>query len=355
MIRNHFKLAIRNFWRFKFHSFINLFGMSLGLAAGVLLLLFVLDELSFDKFHENRIRIYKVVTASSSGGMETNAWPVARKLESELPEVEAAVYTRRGPSSMMINYEGNRYSHELFYADNNFFKLFTFEFTEGDPGRALANPFSIVITESIKDRYFGNDVVLGKTLTLRDTIDFTVSGVIKNIPKQSHIQFELLASFASYQVLSPGFSFSEGWGNFNVRNYILLEEGADAISLKSKISELYRDNIGEWMDDMGVDLSVELISLNDVYLESEFGNGFGPKGSKDQLKLVSVIGLFIILLACINFVNISTARSVYRAREVGIRKLAGSSKSSLFWQFISEAFLLTIFSFILTLLKQKVI
>jgi putative ABC transport system permease protein len=324
--------------------------MSLGLAAGVMLMLFVVDELSFDNFHKKRDRIYKVVTASPDGGMETNAWPVARKLESEFPEVEAAVYTKRGPSSMMVNYEGNRYSHDFFYADENFFKLFTFKFTEGDPERALAIPFSIVITEKIKERYFGNEVILGKTITLRDSIDFIISGVIKNVPRQSHMQFEMLASFSTYQALFPGFSFSEGWGNFNVRNYILLEEGADAEVVKSKTRDLYRDNIGEWMNEMGVDFSVDLISLNDVYLESGIGNGFGPSGSKDQLKMVSIIGLFIILLACINFVNITTARSVYRAREVGIRKLAGSSKISLFWQFLSEAFLLTILSFILALL-----
>ena len=147
MLRNQIKLALRNFIKFKSYAIINLIGMGLALSIGILILVYILDEISFDKFHTKGDRVYKVVTTNpDGGGMETNAWPVARKLQDEFPEVEAAVYCRRAPASMMVNYEGNRYQHNIHYADNNFFNLFSFQFIEGDPGSALQSPYSIVIT-----------------------------------------------------------------------------------------------------------------------------------------------------------------------------------------------------------------
>jgi putative ABC transport system permease protein len=324
--------------------------MSIGLAAGILLVMFIMDELSYDKFHEKSDRIYKVVTTSEDGGLETNAWPVAKKIEDEIPEVEATTYSKKAHSSMMVSHEGKRYQHDLFYADNNFFKIFSFNFLQGSAQTSLKNPYSIVITKEIKDRYFPNEIVLGRTLTLRDTIDFTITGVIETVPSQSHIQFDMLASFATYEKLTPSFSYSEGWGNFNVINYALLAEGADIEQVRYKVSNIYRDNIGDWMKELGVDFQVGLVPLKDVYLKSSLSNSFGPSGSIEQLKMVGVIGIFIVLLACINFVNITTARSVYRAREIGIRKLSGSSKSMLFGQFISETFLLVMASLLFALL-----
>ena len=351
MFKNYLKLGVRNFLRFKFYSIINLIGMSLGLFIGILVLIYVLDELSFDKFHLNNNRIYKVVTSAvDGGGIETNAWPIARKLETEFPEIEIATYSKKMPSSMLLNYEGKRYEHNLHYADNNFMEIFSFNFIEGDKSTALDAPYSIVVSKDLKEKYFDSGLVLGRTITLRDSLEFTITGVIDNVPSQSHIQFDALTSFSTYTTLNRSFSYSEGWGNFNVRNYVLLRDDSDLDLIQAKTANLYRDNVGEWLEDLGVDFSVELIPLSKIYLESSLGNGFGPSGSLERLKLVSLIGLFIIALACINFVNISTARSTYRAKEVGIRKLSGSSNSRLFWQFIFEAFVLMSGAFIFSLL-----
>ena len=351
MLNNYLKIAFRNLLKYKGHTAINLTGLSLGLTVGILILLFVTDEIAYDKFHIKGDRIYKIVTANEQGGdMETNAWPVAQKLKTDFPEVEAVVYTRKAASSFMVNYEGNRYENEIFYAGEDFFNIFSFKPIEGDLATALRDPFSIVITEEMKKRYFSSDIVLGKTITIRDSIVFTITGVIQNIPIQSHIQFDMLASFASYEKLTDWFSYSEGWGNFNVRNYMLLKNNATISNIEENATGIYMDNVGDWLKEMGMELYVDFIPLKDIYLVSDIRNGFGPKSSMALVYLVSAIAIFVILLACINFVNITTARSVFRAKEVGLRKVIGSSKSALFWQFISEAFILTLTAFAIVLI-----
>jgi len=350
MLRNFVKIAIRNFWRFRIYTAINLAGMALGLSVGILILLFVVDELSYDRFHSKAERIFKITTDSATGdGMETNAWPIAHKLKTEFPEVESVLYTRRASSNMMINHKGQRHEHTIYYAGEEFFNIFSFPLLQGNSANALKDPFSIVITEEIKNRYFGNDMALGQTLILRDSLEFTVTGVVENVPSQSHIQFDILASFSTFEKLATGFSYTEGWGNFNVRNYILLTEGAGISQIESRARNLYMDNVGDWLQGMGVELYVNFIPLREIYLRSEVHNGFGPKGSIDQIYLVSGIAIFVILLAIINFINITTARGVYRAKEVGLRKIAGSSRPTMIWQFLIESFILTILSFALAI------
>ena len=191
MLKNYFKIAFRNLLRFKVYTLINLVGLSMGLSVAVLILLFVTDEVGFDKFHNKGDRIFKIVTANGEGkGMETNAWPVANKLVNEYPEVEAVVYTRKAPASFKVNYEGKRYEHNAFYAGEEFFNIFTFPLMEGNSRTALKDPYSIVITNKVKEQYFGSALALGKTIMIQDTLEFTVTGVIENLPIQSHIQFD---------------------------------------------------------------------------------------------------------------------------------------------------------------------
>lgn len=337
------KLAFRNLLKFKVHSTINLIGLSLGLAVGGLILLYVLDELSFDNFHTKGDRIYKVVTASPDGGMETNAHPIGYQLRKNYPEVEAVLYTRAASSSFKLNHKGKRYEHKVFYAGEEFFDIFSFPLKSGDPKTALKAPYSIVITQSIEDTYFDGSA-LGQTVTLRDSVDFKVTGVVEDLPTNSHIQFDILMSFSTFPDFRY-FSYSEGWGNFDVRNYILLKEGVNPADFQTKITNLYNENIGDWLEEMGIEINTQLIPLKDIYLGETFWNGFGPNGSMKKVKTMYIIAIFLILLAAINYINLSTARSAYRSKEVALKKIVGSSKSAIITQFMAESFLLTLIAF----------
>lgn len=337
------RLAFRNLIKFKTHSAINLIGLSIGLAFGSLILLYVMDETSFDNFHANGDRIYKVVTASPDGGMETNAHPIGYQLRTEYPEVESVLYTRWAAPSFKLNHKNKRYEHKVFYASEEFFHMFSFPLKSGDPKTALKDPYSIVITESLEEVYFDGSA-LGQTLTLRDSIDFTVTGVVRNLPKNSHIQFEMLMSFSTFPDFRY-FSYSDGWGNFDVRNYILLKEGEDTAAFQEKISNMYSENIGEWLEEMGIEFTTKLIPLKEIYLGERFWNGFGPNGSLKKVKTVSIIAIFLIVLASINYINLSTARASYRSKEVAMKKIVGSSKRGIIAQFMTESTLLTMISF----------
>jgi len=348
MLNNHFKIAFRSLIRFKIHAAINLVGLAIGLAVATLMFYYVAEELSFDDFYKNKGRIYKVVSKSQNGSMETNSWPVGHKLVNEFPEVEAVVYARQASSTLRLTQDQKHFEHNIHYASADFFKIFSFEMVEGNRETALNKPYSIVITEDIKQRYFKNGA-LGEVLTLRDTLDFEITGVVKNPPHNSHIQFDMLISFDTYEKISGWFSYTDGWGNFNVRNYILLKEGSQISSLESKASSLYMDNLGDKFRSMGMELSLAFVPLKDIYLKSGIHNGFGPTGSEARVQMVTLIAVFMLLLACINYTNLSTARSANRAKEVGMRKVAGSSRTNLVIQFLIESFVLTLMAFFIGL------
>ena len=337
------RLAFRNLIKFKTHSAINLTGLSIGLAFGSLILLYVLDETSFDNFHEKGDRIYKVVTATPEGGMETNAHPIGYHLRTKYPEVEAVLYTRWASPSFKLNHKDKRYEHKVYYASEEFFQIFSFPLKSGDPATALKDPYSIVITESLENVYFDGSA-LGQTVTLRDSINFKVTGVVRDLPENSHIQFEMLMSFSTFPDFRY-FSYSDGWGNYDIRNYVLLKEDEDPEKFQAKVTNIYNENIGDWLEEMGVSFTTKLIPLKDVYLGEIFYNGFGPNGSKKRVKTVSIIAIFLIILASINYINLSTARSAYRSKEVAMKKIVGSSKKGIVAQFMTESTLLTFISF----------
>ncbi|HYC84580.1 MAG TPA: ABC transporter permease [Chryseosolibacter sp.] len=346
MFRNYLKIAFRSLLKFKEFTAINLLGLALGLTAGLMIMMYVLDELSYDQFHTRKDRIYRVETAFHTGDEEgtgtndANGWGVGAALKN-FPEVEAVMYAR-GASGLLINHDGKKIRQQMHFATPEFFQIFSFELLKGNTAKVLVEPYSIVITEDMEKKYFdGNG--LNKTLTVQDTLDLVVTGVMKNIPSNSHIQLDALISFSTFTTaIYPAFDFNGGWGNINVRNYVLLKEGADFQSFSKKASDIYVQHAGEALKNWGVEARVHFAPLTDLYLTSKSGNGMGPVGSLDRVYLMSGIALFVILLACINFINLSTARSVYRAKEVGLRKVAGSNRFSLIKQFLSESLLVTI-------------
>lgn len=354
MLRNYLKIALRSIQRFKGYALINLAGLSLGLMAGVLIMVYVLDEVSYDRFHAKRDRIYRVNTVfyaegeGLGGANDTNGWPVGKVLEKEYPEVESVLYARF--SGLHINQNDKRFRERSFFASKELFDIFSFPLLKGNPATALNDPYSVVLSESLANKLFPGEDALGKTLVMADTLNMLVTGIMKDIPAQSHIQSEMFLSFSTYLALVPDFSFDEGWGNINMRNYVLLKEGTDFQAFAAKSKEIYNEKAGEMLKNWGVKAAVTYDPLNDIYLYSETGNGMGPKSSIDRLYLLCGIAFFVILLACINFVNLATARSVYRSREVGLRKVVGSSRWSLIGQFLSESFVLTTMALILAVL-----
>jgi putative ABC transport system permease protein len=352
MLVNYFKIALRSLTRFKSYSIINLFGLALGLTAGILIMVFVLDELAYDQFHANRDRIYRVNTAfytsdEPEGANDTNAWPIGKILEKDYPEVEAVLYARF--SGLHINQEDKRFRERSYYVSQEFFDIFSFQLLKGNPKAALKDPYSVVLSEKLAAKLFPGQDAFGKTVVMADTLHMLVTGIMKDIPTQSHITAEMFLSFSTYMALAPDFSFDGGWGNINIRNYILLREGADFASFAEKSKNIYTDRAGDMLKSWGVKAHVMYDALPDIYLRSANGNGMGPKGSIDRLYLLSGIAFFVIILACINFINMATARSVFRAKEVGLRKVVGSSRSSLIGQFLSESFVLTMLAMILAL------
>ena len=349
MLLNYLKIAYRSLLKYKGYALINLVGLSLGLTAGVLIMIYVLDELSFDKFHTNKDRLYRVNTSfttpesGNEAANETNGWPIGKVLEKDFPEVEKVLYSR-GASFLMINQGDKRIRQNIHFTSPEFFSMFSFPLLKGNAEKALTEPYSIVISEEMERKYFPQGDALNKTLIMADTLNMVVTGVMANIPASSHIQADMLISFSTYSALNTQFSYDEGWGNINVRNYILLKEGTDFNHFASKAKDIYMNRAGEMMKNWGVSAYVLFEPMPEIYLQTKSGNGMGPVGSIDRLYLVSGIAIFVILLACINFVNLATARSVYRAREVGLRKVVGSTRKGLITQFLSESFVLTIIS-----------
>jgi putative ABC transport system permease protein len=359
MLRNYIKIAIRSLLKFKGYTAINLLGLALGLTAGILILLYVLDEVSFDKFHAHLDRIYRVETSFATAesankkAYDANGWPVGAILRKDYPEVESVVYAKDA-SGMLVLHDNQQIHQKSYFASPEFFHIFSFPLVKGDAKRALEAPYSIVISEAMEKKYFPGGDALNKTLTLADTLTFAVTGVMKDIPGNSHIQADMLLSFATYPLLNSQFSYEDGWGNINVHNYALLKPGVDAEAFQRKAAGMYEQYAGEAFRNWGIAASVHFQPLRTLYLTSA-SNRMGALGSLDRLYLVSGIAAFVILLACINFINLTTARSVYRAREAGLRKVVGSTRYNLIFQFLSESLLLTCCALLVALMLTGVL
>ncbi|MBN1270737.1 MAG: ABC transporter permease [Candidatus Aminicenantes bacterium] len=285
-------------------------------------------------------------------GQTSIGWPYGRLIETEYPEVEDVVYMRAYPTLSIKR--GGFYTFEnMLYADNGFFRLFDFPFVAGNPKTALEEPKSIVLSDKLARKLFGEEEqAVNQTLLLgENSLPCTVKGVA-SVPRRSHIQFDALLSFDTLRVLDPKWFETEmagGWLDLNVVNYVLLKEGADAGAFKSKIRDLPHKYAGSYLESMGSPYKLDLEPFNDIYLRSDYGNMLGPKSNISYVYLLVFIGLFLLLIACVNFINLSTARSMERAKEVGLRKVVGSSRGALVRQFLTESLLTGIMAMILAI------
>ncbi|HET9486860.1 MAG TPA: ABC transporter permease [Chryseosolibacter sp.] len=354
MIKNYFKLAFRNIRKYKFFSAVNILGMSIGIAACLLILLYVVDELSYDRFHSNAERIYQVGLHAKIGDQDISVAntcpPMAETLVSEVPGVEQATRIAGFWGTPTLKFGDKAFTEDkIFHADSNFFSFFSFELVEGDPKTALQEPNSIVLTESIATKYFGNERALGKLMTVGGGQTYKVTGVTPDCPLNSHFIYKVLLSSRSVEQLERNV-----WLNNFLYTYFLLDEHTPLHAVEQKFPDLVTKYVGpeverfmgvtmEQMDKQGGAYGYFTTPLTDIHLRAKTRDGLEPAGNITYVYFFGGIGVFIILIACINFMNLSTARSAGRAKEVGLRKTLGSLRGQMIRQFLAES---TVYSFI---------
>ena len=350
MLKNYFKVAFRNLWRHKAFSFINIMGLTVGMTACFLIFMYVRFELSYDSFNTKAARTYRLVTDVKTPSETINAgitaWPFAPNIKNDFPEVEAFVRVSGG--NLLVRKGDIKFQEEkAMYADSSLFEVFDFKMIKGDPKTALKDIYSIVFTETAAKKYFGNADPLGQTLLLTGNgVPVKVTGIIRDFPENSQVKADMIVSMST---LTKEFNkgLDEQWGNFGATSYLLLKPGTDPKAIEKKFPAFLEKRDGKGMKESQMYYTLFLERLQDVYLRSTRDGA--EKGSIDNVYTFSIIAIFILLIACINFINLTTARSAERAKEVGIRKVVGAEKSQLTRQFVGESVLLCMIAFILSL------
>lgn len=368
-----FKIALRNAARHKQFTFLNIVGLSIGLTACLLIGLYVQDEYKFDKHYKDLDSIYRVNMPMIWGDWEeefSSTGPnVAIAMREDLPEFEQVTRIHE-PEADYLSYDkpdGTRIQfdeRDFFVADTNFFKVFSFEFIKGDPSTAFQRPGQLVITEATAQRYFGDDEAIGKTIHIdggESAGDLLVSGVIKDIPINSHIQFDMIATMYTIPYIE-GRQWTWIWTTFGT--YAKVRPGVDIDALETKMQELpakwgettaQRIFQQSWEEYIGEkDWFLNLQPMSEAYIHTPpSGNRFGPAGNFQYIQIFSAVGILVLILSCVNFMNLSTARSANRAKEVGIRKVLGSERSQLIGQFIFESVLYVLISTIFAIVISE--
>jgi len=342
MFRNYVKVAFRHIKRRKVYSFINILGLTIGMACFILIGLWVRDELSFDRFHQKKDRIYRVLNRTQDGGAHFQiTYALGPALKAQYPEVEEACRVWLWYGSH-VKYQDKIYAERNIYlSDPSFFRIFSFPFIKGNPENALSDKYSVVLTEQMAHKYFGDEEPIGKVLHLALLEgDFTVTGVIENIPMNSHLRFDFIGriEFLGEDRLSR-------WEEWSGPNYVLLQPEVSPADFEAKISGLYKKNVSP-----DTTYVPELQPLTRVHLYEP-----GRPGQVKKVTMFSVIAVFILLMACINFMNLATAQSSRRALEVGMRKVIGALRRQIIRQFLGEAVLIAFFALILALIVVEAV
>ncbi|MBW2411602.1 MAG: ABC transporter permease, partial [Deltaproteobacteria bacterium] len=355
MITNYFKIAIRNILRHKAYSIINIAGLSVGMACTILILLWVQYELSYDRYHENADRIYRLATSMDFGKMQgayaRSNYSAGKTLAKNYPEVEQSCRFQEVPFKLQFQYKDRLFfEYNIFLADDTVFSIFTFPLIKGDPENALKKAFSAVITEDMARKYFGDEDPIGNVVRIDNEYDFTVTGVMKNVPPNSHFIFNALVSFETLRHVYENYQkeMEEDWLDHDNYTYLLLREGYDHKDLEKKFPALIEKHIGETLSAVGGKVEYFLQPLTQIHLYSNLGYDT-DNGNMAYVYAFSIIAIFVLFIACINFMNLSTARSTSRAKEVGVRKVLGAHRGKLIHQFFSETFLLSFVSFVIAL------
>jgi len=368
MFRNYLKASFRNLLRHKTYTLINIAGLAIGVASALLILLYVEEEISYDKFNVNADHIYRVYINGNVGGDEIYAAlscaPIGAQMVNDYPEVthSARMFTFAGDP--LIKYEDKSFVlDKFFYADSSFFDIFSIKFLRGDPTTALNRSNTLVLTEEMAEKFFGDEDALGQSLKIGDEErSFEITAVVEEMPNNSHFHFNFLASYVSV----PQLANSTIWVGNNNYTYILLQDEFPAKELEDKLPEMVEKYAGPQLEmfsqasyedfkKAGNKYGYQLQSIKDIHLNSDLQYEIEPGGSKSSVYIFSAVAFFLILIASINFMNLATAKSAGRAREVGIKKVVGSFRFQLVKQFLFESLLLSFIALILALVVMELV
>lgn len=350
MIRNYIKVAVRNLLRQKGFSFINIFGLALGISCTALIGMWVNDELSYDRFHKGYDRMYRITSTLPELKVHAavTSAPIALAIKNEIPEIDEAVRISNFNRDLIQVGDVKFEEKGGIYADSNFFRMFTFPFIKGDSKHALENPEGIVITEEMAMKYFGTTDVLERTIRKNNTDDFTVTGVIANVPHNSHLHFDFVQPMR-YLARTNNDLKKNVWDNFNYFTYIKLKDKASQsksaiAALEHKMQAIYKKN------EPVLKVGFVLQPLAKVHLYSNFLADIPGHGNAQNVYIFMVVAVFILVVACLNFMNLATARAARRAKEVGLRKVVGAIRPYLIGQFLAESLVVALLSLVLALL-----
>ncbi|MEQ9165047.1 MAG: ABC transporter permease [Fulvivirga sp.] len=358
MLRNYITIAYRNLMKNKFYSALNILGLTLGLTCSLLIFSYVVNELSFDKFHsnaENTYRVIEKVTGEDGAVQEHSAsvpWPVGPTLQSDHPDaIVTRMYKAWQKDPLVNNVDKSKkfYEKEIFFVDTSFFKTFSFDLIEGDKLTALKQPQSVVITESTANRYFGNVDVLGQTLILENSLELTVTGVTKDVVANSHFHYDFLIPLLNLEDIFKATGNNWGWQGWYwnpVHTYVTLPERYAVDDFEAYMQQVVKDHFPQQIVDLS---ALYLQPLVDIHTTTDLYQEIEPTISKESISIAAVIAGFILIIAAINFINLSTASATRRSKEVAMRKVLGSTRKNLIMQFFGESILLSFLSLILSI------
>ncbi len=347
MFANYFKVAVRNLRRHPAYAFINVTGLAVGMTCCLLIVLFVRDELSYDRFHENADRIYRIVSDWGNFSVPSTNPPVINRLGPDFPEVTMALLT---PFGAQVRYEDQSFFEErVYFANPEVFDVFTIPVVRGNPETMLAEPGKVVLTQESARKYFGDENPMGKVLQVDGEFEIEVAGVVEALPENAHFHYDFLVPWATLDMLMD-FSNSTNWGNNSYYTYLLFPEGYDPQTFEAQLPGFIERHAGDNWN--GSELSLQ--AMTDIHLHSHHNMELEANSNIAYVYIFSIVALFILLVACINFMNLATARSAERAKEVGVRKVAGARRGQLVQQFLAESVLLAGLALVLAVILTGV-
>jgi putative ABC transport system permease protein len=356
MLKHFLITGLRNFWRNKSSTILNILGLAIGMATALLILEYVFNELSYDRVHKNKDNIYRVIVRQEKDGIFSPTSyltaAVAPSMAEDFPEIERFVRFSNPSGGYLSSGDRDYQLENMTYADSAVFDVFSFPLLLGNHETALTEPYQVVLSESTARKIFGDADPLGNVIRLSGKENLVVSGVVADFPANSHLYFDALISFSTLY-LNPNY-YLDWDGGYNYFTYIKLNKGTDIGALKAKFPAFMEKNINYKYRPLGFVMYLDLQLLERIHLFSKKDTGIDEAGDLQGLYIFSSIALFILLIACINFMNLTTARSLSRAREVGLRKVSGATRRNIIFQFLFETLLISIFAFLISFLLVEV-